>query len=112
MMTEQWYTINPDGTYYQTPGIGTMQPIEERLVAVTEVPPPPIRVSTVFLSLDHRHGWVGEGDGPLVFETMVFGGNHDNWCERYSTIEQARAGHARVVANIAAGRDPSYVDGA
>ena len=38
-------------------------------------------VSTVFLGLDHN--W-GEGD-PLLFETMVFGGKHDEYCERYST---------------------------
>lgn len=53
------------------------------------------RVSTVYLGLDH--GW-GEGP-PLIFETMVFGG--EDWSEvdmlRYSTEEQALAGHNATV---------------
>lgn len=47
-------------------------------------------VSTVWLGLDHRFG-----DGPpLIFETMVFGGAFDQEGDRYSTKEQAEAGHA------------------
>lgn len=59
-------------------------------------------VSTVFLGLDHQ--W---GDGPpLLFETMVFGGEHDQWQDRYSTWDQAQAGHDRVVAALRNGTDP------
>jgi len=51
-------------------------------------------VSTVFLGLDHS--W---GDGPpLLFETMIFGGPHDQYQERYSTRAEAIEGHARAVA--------------
>jgi len=51
-------------------------------------------VSTVFIGLDHRF----TGDGPpLVFETMVFGGPFDQEQERYSTWDEAVAGHARMV---------------
>jgi hypothetical protein len=50
-------------------------------------------VSTVFLGLDHA--W---GDGPpLLFETMIFGGTEDEYCERYSTWEEAEAGHKKAV---------------
>lgn len=56
-----------------------------------------VKVSTVFLGLDHNFG-SGE---PLVFETMVFGGPFDEECERYSTREQAIAGHAAMVAKVA-----------
>jgi len=50
-------------------------------------------VSTVFLGLDH--GW---GDGPpILFETMIFGGPHDQRQWRYSTIEEAREGHKAAV---------------
>ena len=54
-----------------------------------------IRVSTVFLGLDHNWG----GGPPLIFETMLFGGPEpvDGWQYRYSTQEQARAGHQKVV---------------
>ena len=52
------------------------------------------RISTVWLGLDHSFF-----DGPpLIFETMVFGGKHDMFQKRYCTEEQAKEGHARVVA--------------
>ena len=60
------------------------------------------RVSTVWLGNDHSFG---EGP-PLIFETMIFGGPHDQYCDRYSTEEAAVAGHARTVAAIREGRDP------
>lgn len=55
-----------------------------------------VRVSTVFLGLDHRFG-----DGPpLLFETMAFVGHDDVGMERYSTWQEAEEGHARWVAKI------------
>jgi hypothetical protein len=59
-------------------------------------------ISTVWLGLDHSFG----GPVPLIFETMVFGGPHDGFCERYATEEQARAGHRRALAAIRQGQDP------
>ena len=50
-------------------------------------------VSTVWLGMDH--GW-GEG-APVIFETMIFHGPHDQWQDRYTTEEAALAGHKRVV---------------
>lgn len=55
--------------------------------------PMAVRVSTVFLSLDHSFG---QGP-PLLFETMVFGGTMDGRQVRYSTWDEAEAGHARIV---------------
>lgn len=57
-----------------------------------------VRVSTVFLGLDHSFG-----DGtPLLFETMIFGGPHDQYQDRYSTWEEAEAGHAKALALVRA----------
>lgn len=69
----------------------------DRSVAKTQVGP--LWVSTVFLGLDHR--MIGTGD-PILFETMVFGGDAssewgDSYQERYSTWGEAEAGHARAV---------------
>ena len=51
-------------------------------------------VSTVWLGFDH--GWTSEG--PQIFESMVFkNGKSDLDCERYSTEEEAIAGHERMV---------------
>lgn len=58
-----------------------------------------VRVSTVFIGLDHRFG--PEPGPPLVFETMVFGGVLDQEWERYSTWDEAAAGHAALVAAVA-----------
>ena len=66
------------------------------------------RVSTVWLGLNHNH--VDDGP-PILFETMVFGGTEDQdqtqW--RYSTEAEARAGHAEIVATIAATVDGETV---
>lgn len=51
-----------------------------------------VNVSTVFLGLNH--GFFGED---LWFETMIFGGPNDEYCERYPTLEAAKAGHQRAV---------------
>jgi len=48
-----------------------------------------INVSTVFVGLDHSFG----GPEPLLFETMIFGGEHDQDCDRYPTWEKAESGH-------------------
>jgi len=71
---------------------------DSRRVAKTTVGS--VDVSTVFLVLDHN--W---GDGPpLVFETMVFGGEGEpQW--RYATWDEAIAGHERVVAALRAGTE-------
>ena len=57
-----------------------------------------IRVSTVFLGLNHRFG---KGT-PILFETMIFGGEHDQYQERYETWEQAEAGHKVALALVTA----------
>lgn len=65
--------------------------IDNRRVRHTDFPDGS-RVSTVFLGLDHRY----TDDGPpLLFETMIFPGQE--FCERYSTWEEAVAGHERAV---------------
>jgi hypothetical protein len=57
--------------------------------------------STVFIGLDHN--W-GEGP-PLVFETMIFGGEFDQYQYRYSTWAEAEAGHAVAVGMVEHERD-------
>jgi hypothetical protein len=53
-----------------------------------------VDVSTVFLGLDHR--FFGDGP-PILWETMIFGGEHDQYQDRYSSLEDAKAGHERAV---------------
>lgn len=53
-------------------------------------------VSTVFLGLDHAHN----GGPPVLWETMVFGGDLDGEQERYTSRADAVAGHAAMVARV------------
>ena len=68
----------------------------DRHVAETTIKPD-VSVSTVFLGLDHNHAGNGE---PVLFETMVFGGENDQDMDRYSTWEEAVAGHKKMVKKI------------
>ena len=53
-------------------------------------------VSTVFLGLDHR--FIGDGP-PVLYESMVFGDTEEHmW--RYSTREQALAGHQALAKRV------------
>jgi len=56
-----------------------------------------IEISTVFLGINHRFG--GNGD-PLLFETMVFGGDLDETTLRYSTWEEAEKGHRDILDKV------------
>ncbi len=61
-----------------------------------------IRVSTVFLCMDHAPLFDDNGnpieDGtPVLWETMIFGGEHDGYQERYTSHEDALAGHQRAL---------------
>lgn len=72
----------------------------DRHVAQDELPGG-VRVSTVFLGVDHSFG----GPEPLLFETMIFGGKLDQEQWRYSTREEAEAGHAAALALAKIGTD-------
>jgi len=56
-----------------------------------------VLVSTIFLGIDHN--LVGAGP-PLLWETMIFGGPHDQYQERYSSRASALAGHRQAVEMV------------
>ncbi len=68
--------------------------VDNRRVAWTEVGD--VKISTVFLGLDHSF----MRGTPILFETMIFGGEHDEYQERYHTLEEAMLGHERAVALV------------
>jgi hypothetical protein len=69
----------------------------DRRVARTEVGD--VEVSTVFLGTDHGFGY---STRPILFETMVFGGELNLEQERYYTWDEAESGHAAMVARVMA----------
>ncbi len=62
----------------------------DRQIAVDELDG--VRVSTVFLGIEHYEG--------CLFETMVFGGPLDQNQQRYRTYDEAEIGHQEIVAQV------------
>jgi hypothetical protein len=90
--------------YYRRDGSTHNDPIEfaamladprSRRVALTIVGD--VKVSTVFLGIDH--GW-GLTPYPLLFETMVFGGPFDDYQDRWTNEVAALAGHDQWVERV------------
>ena len=52
-----------------------------------------VRISTVFLGFDH----CCDGGEPILFETMIFGGEYDQYQDRYTTWEEAEKGHKEAI---------------
>ena len=52
-----------------------------------------VDISTVFLGIDHGF----DDDKTVLFETMIFGGDRDGECIRYSTVDNSLDGHDKVV---------------
>ena len=55
-----------------------------------------IFISTVFLGLDHA--W--DSGTPVLWETMIFGGEHDQYQERYTSHKDALEGHEKALTLI------------
>src|SRR5450631_925844 len=66
---------------------------DDRIMAVEEHDG--IRVSTVFLGLNHNHSSKGP---PWLFETMIFGGKHKDSQWRYETWDEAMKGQLNACA--------------
>ena len=90
------YLLDADHNVVEVPDLLTwaraMETFERR-VAKTEISET-VEVSTVFLGLDHN--WRAYGP-PILFETMVFGGEHNEKMDRYATWDEALSGHAAMV---------------
>lgn len=65
-----------------------------------------VEVSTVWLGLDYSFGL---GGPPLIWETMVFGGPHDEEQWRYPTRQTALDAHERIVRAMRADADVNVV---
>jgi hypothetical protein len=90
---EDWYVfdVEVNGISKATCAEDLSKPRWQKQESVGEA-----NVSTVFLGLDHNFG----GGQPVLFETMVFGGEHDGYQSRACTYEEALAMHDRVVAML------------
>ncbi len=64
-------------------------------------------ISTVFLGLDHNFAPVEDPltYQPILWETMIFGGRHNQQMWRYTSREAAELGHAEACALAQQGVD-------
>src|SRR3972149_6027051 len=92
MKRNLWYTLEghkPKPVSLEQWGqLFSEENLHKRVVGKTSVGE--VEVSTVFLGVDHNFSNTGP---PILFETMIFGGKHDQYQERYATWEEAEAMH-------------------
>lgn len=62
---------------------------DDVIVAKTQLPGD-VEISTVFRGIDHNFGRRGK---PILWETMIFGGEHDGYQDRYTSRADAEKGH-------------------
>lgn len=65
-------------------------------------------ISTVFLGTEHN---LPSGDVPILFETLISGGDYDNYIFRYCTWQQAEKGHKLIVRSRLDGDVPELAKG-
>lgn len=89
------FVLNERGDAVAEPDLmkwGAWMETAERHLALDKLPNG-AKVSTVFLGLDHSFD---EGV-PILWETMIFGGQHDQEQWRYATRDEALKGHKKAV---------------
>jgi hypothetical protein len=108
----KWYKLNedhsvevlPDGEY---PKIGDLNGPSKH-VGNTFIGDQ--RISTVFLHFDHglNFGTTDKPSDPVLFESMIFGGPHDEYQRRYCTYNEALEGHNYLIKALEEERHPDF----
>jgi hypothetical protein len=95
-VTRDHYILNEDGSISVVDLLTWAKWFEvaQRHIA-QDLLPGDVRVSTVFLGIDHNFALEGP---PLLFETMIFGGEHDSYQDRYATRDESLVGHRKALA--------------
>ena len=68
------------------------------------------RISTVFLHFDHGLNFGGDTTihEPVLFESMIFEGPHNEYQRRYCTYDEALEGHNNLVKALEEERHPDF----
>ena len=76
--------------------------VDHRIVGYTQITSD-VLVSTVFIGLDHRPvSMFGSSGPPILFETLIFGGDEDGLMQRYASWDDAKTGHDVLVNKMRA----------
>ena len=93
-----WWILDENNEPVPSDGMGAAQFIELGRRSVAQDDVGDAHLSTVFLCLDHSMGRPG---GPILYESMWFGGPNDGDQRRYRTREEALAGHQEMLNEVA-----------
>jgi hypothetical protein len=91
-----WFILNENKEVVPSDSVSAsshMEDVSQRVVAYSDMPDGSL-LSTVFLYLDHS---MGISDGPILFESMWFGGPYNGHQRRYKTWKEAEEGHADML---------------
>lgn len=75
---------------------------EDKIIRKTQIDD--MVISTVFLGLDHNFSPKEEETEPILFKTMIFGGEHDGEQWRFATHAEAVEFHEVFCASLSAAR--------
>lgn len=106
MSNIKWYLLDDNNIPYEETDLIKVNNFFESPKRITkqEYPIPnneTVSVSTVFLALDHNISFNNEKDKlPILWETMVFGGEFDGYQKRYTSHKDALKGHKLIVSKI------------
>lgn len=100
-----WYTLNEDKTFTKLPKGEYPKLSAFKSLHVGDDTISDQRISTVFLQLDHN--WDPDGE-PVLFESMIFRGKHDQYQRRYHTYDEALEGHNNLVKALEEERHPDF----
>lgn len=108
-----WYQLNKDKTVTKLPvGVYPEEAMQDNTKRVGLNLVGDSRISTVFLFLDHGLSFGrAESDDehiPILFESMIFGGPHEDYQRRYSTYDEALQGHNNLVRALEEERHPDF----
>lgn len=96
-----WYILNENNEPVPADSLVAARFLESgnRIVAQNDVDG--AHLSTVFLCLDHNYcTGKGRSRGPVLYESMWFGGPNDGDQRRYCTREEALAGHQEMLNEV------------
>ena len=91
------YVLDVNGNSKEEPDVvkwGKWFETAERHISNTKIGD--VTVSMIFLGLNHAFG----GGKPVLWETMIFGGEHGGYQEGYCTKDEALIGHEKAVGLV------------
>jgi len=107
-----WYILNEDKTVTALPNgeYPKLDAFKETIKHVGDTTISNQRISTVFLHFDHsiNFGTPKEPSDPVLFESMIFGGKHNEYQRRYCTYDEALEGHNNLIKALEEEIDPDF----